>query len=66
MTPTQLRAETTTALALARLDHLTRSGVLTPAQAASVAARIASDAGAEIGALKAQTLVDFAADQSDV
>ncbi|EFL94025.1 hypothetical protein [Mobiluncus curtisii] len=66
MTPTQLRAETTTALALARLDNLTRSGVLTPAQAASVATRIAADAGAEIGALKAQTLVDFAVDQSDV
>lgn len=66
MTPTQLRAETTTALALARLDNLARSGVLTPTQVASVAARIAADAGAEVGALKAQTLVDFVADQSDV
>ncbi|MHD0575537.1 hypothetical protein ACY19A_00585 [Corynebacterium diphtheriae] len=66
MTPAQLRAEASTALALARLDHLTKSGILTPAQAARVASRIAADAGADIGALKAQTLVDFAADQSDV
>ncbi|MEA5648145.1 MAG: hypothetical protein R5N71_01475 [Cutibacterium granulosum] len=66
MTPAQLRAEATTALALARLDHLTQSGILTPAQAARVASWIAADAGADIGALKAQTLVDFTADQSDV
>lgn len=66
MTRLDLHAEATTALALARLDHLTRSGVLTPAQAASVATRIAANAGAEIGSLKAQILVDFAGDQSDV
>lgn len=66
MTPAQLRAEASTALALARLDHLTQSGVVTPAQSARIASRIAADAGADIGALKAQTLVDFAADQSDV
>ncbi|WP_311777001.1 hypothetical protein [Trueperella abortisuis] len=66
MTPAQLRAEATTALALARLNHLTQSGILTPTQTARVASRIAADAGADIGALKAQTLVDFTADQSDV
>lgn len=66
MTPARLHAEATTALALARLDHLTQSGILTPAQAARVASWIAADAGADIGALKAQTLVDFTADQSDV
>ena len=66
MTPAQLRAEASTALALARLDHLTQSGILTQAQSARIASRIAADAGADIGALKAQTLVDFAADQSDV
>ena len=66
MTPTQLRAEATTALALARVDHLTQSRILTKAQAARVASRIAADTGADIGVLKAQTLVDFTADQSDV
>ena len=66
MTPAQLHAETTTALALARLNHLTQSGILTQAQSARAASRIAAATGAEIGALKAQILVDFTAAQSDV
>ncbi len=66
MTPAQLHAETTTALALARLNHLTQSGILTQAQSARVASRIAAATGSEIGALKAQILVDFTAAQSDV
>ncbi|MDK8345229.1 hypothetical protein QP868_08345 [Brevibacterium sp. UMB1308A] len=66
MTPARLHAETTTALALARLNHLTQSGILTQAQSARVASRITAATGAEIGALKAQILVDSTAAQSDV
>lgn len=54
------------AIALARLDHLQRSGVFTGAQMARIAGRVAADRGAEIGALKAQTLVDLTVDQSGV
>lgn len=66
MTGIDLHAEGMVALCLARLTHLRDQGVLTAAQTANVAARIAAEQGAETGALKAQTLVDFAADQSDV
>lgn len=62
----QMRAEASAALAFSRLEHLTKFGVLTKAQAARIAERIAADAGAEIGTLKAQTMVDFHRQQSDV
>lgn len=66
MTSTQPRVEAAMAIALARLGHLQRSGVFTGAQMARIAGRVAADRGAEIGALKAQTLVDLTVDQSGV
>lgn len=66
MTGEQLVAEARYAATLTRLEHLVGAGVLSKAQAARVAARIADRAGATLGGLNARVRVDLACAPSDL
>ena len=66
MTGEQLAAEARYAATLTKLEHLVGAGVLTNAQAARVAVRIADRVGALLGGLNAQVRVDLSAAPSDL